>query len=197
MPAILGMAQRDGWVVIPLVKVRCIPRTWPGTDDCGEWFRWARRQAQLLRPDVTLVVGSRAGAFDPPAAVNPIGALSVALKRFSASVIVVGDEPNQTRDPVDCLLASGSTMKTCTAQATPVQLQTEAAIAAAAKRNGVGYISTLPWFCAHPQGSATDDWCPLVVNRTITSIDRGHASKTYALELAQPFRAAFRRELFR
>jgi hypothetical protein len=36
-----------------------------------------------------------------------------------------------------------------------------------------------------------------VVNHTITALDRGHASKTYALELLQPFRAAFRRELFR
>jgi peptidoglycan/LPS O-acetylase OafA/YrhL len=196
MPTILAMAQRDGWVVIPLVKVRCIPRTWPGSDDCGGWFRWARRQAQQLRPDVTLIIGSRAGAFDPPAAVKPIGALSVALKRSSASVIVVGDEPNQTRDPVDCLLAPGSTMKTCAAAGTPVQLRTEAAIATAAKRNGVGYISTLPWFCAHPSGS-TGYLCPLVVNRTITAIDRGHVSKTYALELTQPFRAAFRRELFR
>ena len=82
-------------------------------------------------------------------------------------------------------------------RATPVQLQTEAAIAAGAKRNGVGYISTLPWFCAHPSGSTTDELCPLVVNHTITSIDRGHASKTYSLELVQPFRASFRRELFR
>jgi peptidoglycan/LPS O-acetylase OafA/YrhL len=196
MPTILAMAQRDGWAVIPLVKVRCIPRTWPGTTDCGGWFRWARRQAQLLRPDVTLIVGSRSGAFDPPAAVKPIGALSVALKRSSASVIVLGDEPNQTRDPVDCLLSAGATMKTCAAAATPVQLRTEAAIAAAAKRNGVGYVSTLPWFCAHPSGS-TGYLCPLVVNRTITAIDRGHVSKTYALELLQPFRAAFRRELFR
>jgi peptidoglycan/LPS O-acetylase OafA/YrhL len=196
MPTILAMAQRDGWVVIPLVKVRCIPRTWPGTSDCGGWLRWARRQAQALRPDVTLIVGSRAGAFDPPAAVKPIGALSMALSRYSASVIVLGDEPNQTRDPVDCLLAPGATMKSCSANATPTQLRTEAAIAAAARRGGVGYISTLPWFCAHPRGS-TGYVCPLVVNRTITAIDRGHVSKTYALELLQPFRAAFRRELFR
>ena len=196
MPTILAMAQRDGWVVIPLVKVRCIPRTWPGSDDCGGWFRWARRQAQALRPDVTLIVGSRAGTFDAPTAVKPIGALSVAMKRYSASVMVMGDEPNQTRDPVDCLLASGATMKTCTAKGTPVQLRTEAAIAAAARRNGVGYVDTLLWFCAHPSGSA-DELCPLVVNRTITSIDRGHVSKTYALELLQPFRATFRRELFR
>jgi hypothetical protein len=39
--------------------------------------------------------------------------------------------------------------------------------------------------------------CPLVINRTITHRDPGHVTQTYALELAGPFRAAFRRELFR
>ena len=196
MPTILAMAQRDGWVVIPLVKVRCVPRSWPGHDECGTWYQWAKRRAQALRPDVTLIVGSRAGTHDPPDAVRPIAALGRSMKRYSASVIVVGDEPNQTRDPVDCLLAAGATMKTCTVKGTPVQLRTEAAIVSDARRNSIGYINTLPWFCAHPRGSATDELCPLVVNRTITAIDRGHASKTYALQLAQPFRAAFRRELF-
>ena len=38
---------------------------------------------------------------------------------------------------------------------------------------------------------------PLVVNKTIIWIDQGHVSQTYALELATPFRNAFRRELFR
>jgi hypothetical protein len=88
-------------------------------------------------------------------------------------------------------------MSTCAAKSTPVQLRTEAAIASAARADGVGFIDTIPWFCAHPQGSATAYLCPLVVNRTITAIDRGHASRTYVLELAQSFRAAFRRELFR
>jgi hypothetical protein len=37
----------------------------------------------------------------------------------------------------------------------------------------------------------------VVVNRTIGWIDLGHVSETYALELATPFRNAFRRELFR
>ena len=196
MPTILAMAQRDSWAVVPLVKVRCVPRSWPGSDECGAWYRWAKQQAQALHPDVTLIVGSRAGTHDPLDAIKPIATLSRSMRRFSASVIVVGDEPDQTRDPVDCLLAPGATMKTCAAKGTPVQLRTEAAVAADARRSGVGFIATLPWFCAHPRGS-TDWLCPLVVNHTITSIDRGHASKTYALELLQPFRAAFRRELFR
>ena len=197
MPAVLAMAQRDGWVVIPLVKVRCIPRSWPGSDECGVWYRWARRQAQALRPDVTLIVGSRSGTHDPLDSVKPIAALSTSLKRFSASVIVLGDSPNQTLDPTDCLLAPGATMKTCTVRGTPVQAQTEAAVEADARRDGVGFIDVRPWFCAHPRGSATGYLCPMVVNRTITAIDRGHASRTYVLELAQTFRAAFRRQLFR
>jgi hypothetical protein len=35
------------------------------------------------------------------------------------------------------------------------------------------------------------------VNRTISWIDLGHVSETYALELSPAFRNAFRRELFR
>ena len=45
MPAILAMAKHDGWAVVPLVKVRCVPRSWGGTDECGKWSRWARRRA--------------------------------------------------------------------------------------------------------------------------------------------------------
>jgi peptidoglycan/LPS O-acetylase OafA/YrhL len=196
MPTILAMARRDGWAVVPLVKVRCVPRSWGGTDECGTWSRWAKRRAEALRPDVTLVIGSRAGTRDPLRAVKPIAAMSSSLKRFSMSVIVVGDSPSQTRDPVDCLLAPGATMKTCTGRGTRVQAQTEASIAADAKKNGVGFIETRPWLCAHPRGSSAL-LCPMVVNRTITCVDRGHVSKTYALELTPVFRTAFRRELFR
>jgi hypothetical protein len=196
MPAILAMAKHDGWTVVPLVKVRCVPRSWGGTDECGRWSRWAERRAEALRPDVTLVIGSRAGTIDPLRSVRPVETMSRALKRFSASVIVIGDSPSQTRDPVDCLLARGATMKTCTGKGKAVQARAEAAVAANAKRDGVGYIDTRPWFCAHPHGSSTGYLCPMVVNQTITCVDRGHVSKTYALELAPLFRTAFRRVLF-
>jgi hypothetical protein len=196
MPAILAMAQKDRWRVIPLVKVRCVPRSWVGSDECGKWYRWASAQARALRPTATLIVGSRSGTADPLDAVKPVAALSTAMQRVSASVIVLGDSPNQTRDPTDCLLAQGATMKTCTVAGTPVQAKTEALVAANARRTGVAFVDVRPWFCAHPAGSTTGWLCPLVVNRTITSIDRGHATKTYVLELAQVFRAAFRSALF-
>jgi peptidoglycan/LPS O-acetylase OafA/YrhL len=197
MPAILRMAGRDGWVVLPLVKQSCIPRSWSGsTSACGTWYRWAKARASALHPTVTLIVASWAGTFGPRRAIEPMASLSTAMRRFSASVIVVGDAPTQSHDPVDCLLGQGATMKTCTATAKPAQLRTDDAIAAGARKHGIGFISTRGWFCAHPRGSTVEYLCPMVINRTITWLDRGHISQTYSLELASSFRDAFRRELF-
>jgi hypothetical protein len=126
----------------------------------------------------------------------PIAATSRALKRSAASVILIGDSPSQQRDPTDCLLARGATMKTCTGKGTAVQTRTETAVAANARKDGVAYLDTRPWFCARLRGSASPLLCPIVVNQTIAYVDRGHVSRTYALELAPLFRAAFRRALF-
>jgi peptidoglycan/LPS O-acetylase OafA/YrhL len=91
MPAILQMAQRDHWVVMPLVKLACIPRTWTAAGDCRDWYRWAKQRASGLRPDVTLVIGSWAGTKEPIRAIKPVAQLSRAMRRSSASVMVVGD----------------------------------------------------------------------------------------------------------
>ena len=196
IPPVLRMAGRDGWAVVPFVKPRCIPRSWSSKGECGKWYRWATRRASALRPDVTLLIGSWMGVWKPPRAIAPVGALATTMKRVSASVIVVGDVPGQKRDPTDCLLAPRATMATCTTEATRVQLSTNRTIAANARKQGVGFVDTLGWFCAHPRGWSTRYLCPLVVDRTITCVDRGHISRTYGLELAPEFRLAFRRQLF-
>lgn len=196
MPAILRLAQRDGWSVVPLVKTRCIPRTWAASSgECVTWHRWARRQVTRLRPQVTLIVSSWASTFAPRRAIGPVDALSVAVHKSSGKVIVVGDAPGQRREPVDCLLARGATMKTCTSRPPPAALSATAAIGSKARARGIGFIDTEGWFCA--RGSRKQLLCPLVVDRTITYFDRGHVSQTYALRLASTFGTAFRQELFR
>jgi hypothetical protein len=197
MPAILQMALRDHWLVRPLVKLSCVPRSWTGKGACHDWYAWARRRAAALHPQVALVVGSWAGTADPVQAIKPVTLLAGALRHSAASVIVVGDPSSQKRDPVDCLLAHGATMWTCTTAQRKVQARTDAAIEADVRRLGAGFIETRGWFCARARRAPHPQLCPLVVNRTITAVDRGHVSKTYALELAQPFRDAFREELFR
>jgi len=73
---------------------------------------------------------------------------------------------------------------------------TNRAIAGNAREHGIGFVDTLGWFCAHPRGSSSRYLCPLVVNRTVTCVDRGHISRTYGLELAPELRLSFRRQLF-
>ena len=198
MPTVLRMALRDRWVVIPFVKVSCIPRSWIVSQrGCGAWYRWARARASALHPDVTLIVGSWAGTWSPRRAIKTVASLSSVMKRSSGSVIVMGDPPGQRREPVDCLLDEHSTMKTCSTEATKTQLQTNAAIGSDARKHGIGFVETKGWFCAATSAPRRRQLCPLVINQTITYVDRGHVSQTYALELAQPFRTAFRAELFR
>jgi hypothetical protein len=196
MPTILRLAKRDSWVVIPLVKIGCVPSSWTHKDwPCGVWYRWATHRAQSFHPQVSLVIGSWAASHTPTAAVKGVSALIRDARRFSATTIVVGDSPHQHRNPVDCLLLSGATMRTCASRATLVELQTDAAVAGAAAKQKVGFMNVTGWFCARASNVAI--LCPLVVNRTISWIDQGHISETYGLELATPFRNAFRRELFR
>ena len=198
MATILHMARRDGWAVVPFVKDGCIPRSWshPGRV-CGGWYRWAKAHAAAMHPDVTLIADSWAATRSPGPDIRAVGSLSASMKRYSASVIVVGDAPHQDRDPTNCLLAPNATMKTCTTKATRDDLYADTTIASNARRHRVGFMNTRGWFCARTPASALQYLCPLVVNRTITCVDQGHISRTYSLELAGPFRTAFRRELFR
>jgi peptidoglycan/LPS O-acetylase OafA/YrhL len=200
MPGILAMAERDGWLVVPLVNGSgCAASSWKGDAKrpwCGNWYRWAVGQAKLLHPDVTVVAGEWA-SDSPPAAATGAEGLIASAKTFSRTVIVLGVPPLQSKNPVDCLLHKGATTKSCTtiiptSEASP----NDTIIAAYAKRNHVPFVSPLGWFCARPTTAAPAYWCPLVINRTITRLDVGHISATYATELAAPFRGAFRRALF-
>ena len=196
MPTILRMAQQDGWAVVPLVKVGCVPRSWLRERGCRAWYRWATRQAARLRPDVALIAGSWGGTASPTPDVRGVDRLSGELRRSAMTVIVVGDAPHQRVTPVDCLLARGATMRSCSTAARGVQLRADATVAANARRRRVGFVNTRGWFCAR-SASRTGYLCPLVINRTIGWVDRGHVSRTYGLMLTPSFRAAFRRELFR
>jgi len=197
MPALIELARRDHWVLVGLAKVGCVARRWTRSDECGQWFRWAREQAIALHPQATLVIASRAGLADPRAAVGPIDRLSRLLERHRQRVVLLGDAPSQQRDPLECLPSLGATLADCTATGKPVQARVESQIAAHARKARVGYIDTRPWFCAHPGGSSPAWVCPMVVGRTITYVDRGHVTQTYVRELAPLLRRAFARALAR
>jgi hypothetical protein len=196
-PPILRMAARDGWAVVPLVKLGCIPDLWArGSSPCRTWYRWAIEQAAALHPDAALIIGSWSGSHTPRAAVAGVAAATTTMKRAAGTVTVVGDAPMPARNPAGCLLSPDGTMATCATTATRSQLRIDDTVAVQAQKQQASYISTRGWFCARSVGRSAY-LCPLVVDHTVVWVDRGHIDQTYGLELADPFRDAFRRALSR
>jgi peptidoglycan/LPS O-acetylase OafA/YrhL len=203
MPTILNMAQRDGWVVIPLIKTGCSPNGWtgPGYSDysaaklraCHAWYQWAVAQAKRLRPAVTLIAGCCTNQYpDNPvsiALINGFSTLAKTMQPYSQSVVVIADDDGIAKDPVDCLLAPHATMKTCTTTQPDAILAYNNHLAEVANADNFGFLWTRGWFCYQKQ-------CPMVVDDTIVYRDTGHITQTYALRLNTAFREAFRQCIF-
>jgi hypothetical protein len=197
MPTLLAMAERDGWVIIPLVKSGCNPAMWlgdgyPGTPGalvraCHAWYKWATAQGQGLHPTVTLMAGCCGGAAGSTASEERSGYASLAkkMKRFSTSVVLVSDDDGISKQPVDCLLARHATMKTCTPRLPATRFAFINSLAKLAKARRFGFLKTRGWFCYQRQ-------CPMVVRRLIVYRDQGHMTKTYAVALTGVFRNSFR-----
>jgi SGNH domain-containing protein len=203
MPAILKMASRDGWVVIPLIKPGCVPDRWVGDHpevlaigslhvngkpECILWFQWTVQQVESLHPNVTVMGGSLNAALRGPTtlfdAVKGIGVGVRSMKPSSKDVVVIGDPFGLPWNPVDCLLAPQATMGSCMSMA-PIQEKLLYQDVAKATRKGGGFLDTTGWFCF-------EDQCPLVVGHTITRLDGSHVTRTYVTELSGVFRTAFR-----
>jgi peptidoglycan/LPS O-acetylase OafA/YrhL len=205
MPAILSMAEQDGWAVLPVVKSACVPNTtWTNRRDfgidgtrldarlrvCRAWFSWALRQIKALHPDVTLIAGASGGAsgYQAEAIKRGFISLTTAAKSFSRDVVVVADTEGIAQQPVDCLLGRHATMGRCTTTWSEERFYFNNDLAAFSKGHDFRFIKTRGWFCFELQ-------CPTVIGHTIVYRDTGHLTKAYAEELAEPFRASFRQAI--
>jgi peptidoglycan/LPS O-acetylase OafA/YrhL len=198
MPALISLGQRDGWNVVPLVKLGCLVSQWTGQEhssagqsfapvgECHAWFNWAMSQGQALHPEVALI-----GAYysyvkeagDPWIAQGLLATAST-MKRTAKHIVIIGDPPTRAKTAVDCLLAPNATLAGCTRSLTqPDQAITQLVLLTAA-RAGAGFIDTTGWFCY-----ATE--CPLVIGNIIAYKDDNHVSAPYATALSGAFRAAF------
>jgi peptidoglycan/LPS O-acetylase OafA/YrhL len=169
MPAILAMAQKDGWVVRPIGKSACIPLEWwhltKATPDCRAWYRWAIGQIKALHPSVTLLAAAFAGVAGE-AATSGMSSLVRSLRAYSQHVVVLADQPPQKQQPVDCLLASDANMARCSLTPSPAQLDIGDALKSAAESAGASYVDTSGWFCFQ-------DVCPMVVGTPSSTLTQG------------------------
>jgi peptidoglycan/LPS O-acetylase OafA/YrhL len=190
MPAILRMADQDGWAVRPITKSGCAPAHWFVPQlriaACSAWLAWAGQQVASMRPSAVVIAGDFgdvSGSYGP-AVGDGLRGLMASLKRSAKHVVFITDHVPQTQQPVDCLLRSGATMAKCSVRPTVEQAQAAATIQAGAAAGGAGTIDTTGWLCA-------DGICPMVIGHDIVYTDTNHLSSTYVLRLAQVFRAAF------
>jgi hypothetical protein len=197
LPAILSMATKDGWKVIPFIKQGCTPPRWVGAyglPECLTWYKWATKKANGRHPDVALIGGSIESGLGGSSQLRTDDLKAITntartLGKSAKSVMVIGDPPSTTGNPVDCLAAGNANMKRCTHKRSALQINIYTQMKAAAKAAHAGWIETLGWFCYQ-------NLCPQVVGHTVTYLDHSHITQTYATQLATVFRKAFRGQLF-
>jgi len=190
LPAVLEMAWRDGWVVVPLLRTGCMPNRWitnEGPASCRAWYRWAIREVRLLHPRITLVGGSigERPSTAVRAAADGTLAMATALKPYGA-VVVIGDPEGLSEDPTDCVLSSHASMATCTTRWPPATLRSYDRVAVSTRHRGIGFIATRGFFCFQRQ-------CPAVIGHTVAYWDNSHITAAYAVQIADAFRTAFLR----
>lgn len=185
LPPLLEMAWRDGWAVVPLVRLGCTPTTWvTNVRGCRDWYRWAVGQAVRLHADVTLLGGSideQPGAAARAETADVLAALEDL--RPAGRVILIGDPEGLRGDPVDCLLAPHATMAGCTTTWPASSLAVYDELERRAKQLGVGFLSTRPFV-------SLDGSYPAVIGHTIAWMDNSHLTVAYSTQVAAPFRVA-------
>ena len=190
LPGIIRYARNDDYAVVPLTKDGCATAKWlhpePG-DDCARWSTWAIGRLRNLHPDLIIVGESYSDAWRAGNGAQAEAGLTrelAALRRITPRVVLIGDAPNLSREPTDCLLANDATLASCTFPITDAA-QADTQSAATAAIAGAAYLPTLQWFC-------TADRCPTVVGTTVAYRDSNHITRTYAAQLSRPFAAALK-----
>jgi len=187
LPAVLALARRDGWAVVPLIRFGCTPGNWSHENACGAWYRWGIRQIRRLRPDVTLLGGSIGERPSWEVRTATAGVIAAAQTlRTLGRLVVIGDPEGLAYDPVPCVVAPRASMPSCTTTWPIESLAAYDTVARAMKRLGVGFLPTRGFVCYQRQ-------CPAVVGHMIVWMDNSHLTGFYSAEVAGPFRAAFLR----
>ncbi|HEX9045153.1 MAG TPA: acyltransferase family protein, partial [Candidatus Limnocylindrales bacterium] len=189
-PALLRIANQEGWRLIPLTKYSC-----PFVDE-RIWSRWLQREyteceawrpkvvaaLQRLKPDLTIVSGHRwfqtivAGDDDP---VRMGQAEARLLAQVPGRIVVLADTPIARVDVPACLSAHLADIRACASdRGWAFGYQPGLRDRTAARLVGAAYLSMNDAICP---GSGP---CPAVLRGMIVYRDDHHMTATFARSLA-------------
>jgi SGNH domain (fused to AT3 domains) len=97
---------------------------------------------------------------------------------MAKKVIVIGNNPSLTQDPVDCASKPRVNLALCSAGRTQADNAKFNGIEAQATKSvGGTYIDTVAWAC-------TASLCPIAIANTLAYFDQWHFSESYVRYLA-------------
>ena len=197
-------AESSGWHLITLFKSACVPLTGVYSvamhkrnrgKACEGWregaLEWIAKRGRKI--DVLILATSDAytlarpnGSVIKAAAGAPIWAAGMrkTLKAVPEriKVIVLGDVPRNTRDPVTCLKHNRGDMSRCvTPRESGASLVVADALRRATRSQGEYHRSLNGQICPY-------DPCPLVQGTTMVWRDKSHLTGTFARKLMPSFR---------
>ena len=199
VPALERIADTYGYRAYYLVLQGC-----PGLDQtpwlkngdepqvtCQEFQDWAVEQVEELRPALTILATDvdEVGYADAEgrhvtddAVVEEMAEAGIAAQidrvaPYSGQTVVIGDPPQRTVSPTECLTKDDATLEGCLSEPDKRSVTMIFAVRRGTLAAGADYIGTIPWFCH-------DGACPAVVGDRVTHRDLEHVSIPYAEWLA-------------
>ncbi|WP_162602446.1 acyltransferase family protein [Nocardioides daejeonensis] len=184
-PAVTAIGKREGFTVLPILKVGCAPFDVPqrnkGTDypECPEFRDWAMEQVREIRPDA-IVVAHRGlleveGDSDEEREErwrDGVSETVAELVAITPVVKVLGDIPTAPAEPRDCLNEAGASLEDCVVAEEGAEIRSNPITREAATAAGADYVDSTSLICQ--QGR-----CPMVVGDVVTYRDKAHLSLSW------------------
>ena len=201
-------AEQEGWRLITLFKGACVPLL--GVDNqtqhdidggrtCRTWRRdalaWLRAQADP--PDLVVIAhsyryaivdrkGRRLSKRVRPDAWRAGLERTLSAMPVASRVLVLGDVPRNSVDPVRCLRKHRGDMSACvTRRQQPAKRTVERALRQGAAAGGADFRTLHAKICSY-------DPCPVVQGRTMMWRDKTHLTATFSQRLAPSMRRLLR-----
>lgn len=186
LPAFDRIGREQGYRVVPLIKLGCVPYDVPlVTDDlsrpyteCEDFRQWVLDELPEIDPDVVYVSGrGMPGNYlvtgDERSSVWQDGVASTvrSLQATTADVRLLADTNRTQFDPIDCLTDLDATMTTCTSPANQPVRDANRATRLAAEETGATYVDITPLICLEQRCPAFAGGRMVFANADHLSID--------------------------
>jgi len=190
LPALDLLGRRDGFRVIPLIKLGCGPfdveqlHLGGPLPSCAPFRDWALTRMQRMKPDAVVL------AYRGLLEVVPAPGLSSSetwragarttlgeLTKVTPRVVVISDITSLDFSPGDCLTARHPSMAACTQRIGSVTTTGNSLTRDAARATGARFVDVTDLVCRHGR-------CPLVVDHVVTYRDPWHISLTWSKVVA-------------